>query len=360
MFSRFGKRFFSCPPLKQPKCNFKKIGLGVTIGLTCTFIGIKIKDRSIASDLPYDPELLKYMYFPSESDCATALQNDENVIVYVPWYYRKRFLLKYPTSLKKFNYNDYGIFQTSQKLVSDHVDNLYNCHSENLIELTKNLRESVMSNFVNYGRFMDLIKNDIDKQTDFLKFSINRMNNFAMRYFILSVEQDYFKSNPDIVKQLLDRNLTNITAFPETMVGDLLLLVPKDKFKNPNDFDGLILTGKQFNEYFASVIDYYKVTNKSEKHYDLQLRDGLIKDPNTFNKHEECNNGIHFSNYPDSWSWLYDCEYDTCHLRRVIIPSDAIVRIGHNKVKADKVILEPRLTSKFKKGYDYGIHNLHA
>jgi hypothetical protein len=144
------------------------------------------------------------------------------------------------------------------------------------------------------------------------------------------------------------------------MVDDLLPLVPKDKFKNPSDFNGLILTGKQFNEYFASVTDYYKVTNESEKHHDLQLQDGLIKDPKIFDKYRDCKSGIHFSSNPDEWAWLYDCGINICHLRRVILPDNAIVRIGDNKVKANKVILKPQLTSNFKSGYDYGIHNLHA
>jgi hypothetical protein len=357
---RFGRRLFSCPPLKQSKCNFKKIGLGVALGLTCTFIGLKMKDRSIIPKLSDNPDLLKNMWFPSKENCTQAIESSNNVIIHVPWYHREEFIVQHPESLNFFVHDNYGVFDASRKLIEKDENYFYSCHNENLVKLFDNISNKF--DFVNYGneKFTNFILNDIDNKNDLLKHSLSEMSHARTKKLVedLTRKNFDFKKNMDLTKSLINYRAGDIVLFPESMMNDILPLVPKERFKDPNKFVGLVLTGKQFNEYFAPVMDYYKVTDVSENHNGLQFHDGLVEDIKPFDKNTDCDYGIYFSHVPDNWTRLYNCSSRMCHLRRVTLPNDAIVKIELNKVKANKVILGSVLTDSFDLKYNFSKHNL--
>ncbi len=98
---------------------------------------------------------------------------------------------------------------------------------------------------------------------------------------------------------------------------------------------------------------YYKITNEKENHNGLQYHDGLVVDPNEFNKdpkkqHEE--NGIYFT----TKELLHEFFMYGCWIRPISIHEDANVILDPqgDRYRADKVIFEDRKT------FDYYFDNL--
>jgi hypothetical protein len=142
---------------------------------------------------------------------------------------------------------------------------------------------------------------------------------------------------------------------PIEHISEYLPRFPEEMFDDPNNFIGAIISGKQFNRYFAPNRDYYKILKTGNKHHDLEYKTGLNVDPNQFLTGKEYNNGLHFSWVPEMWVWYYDTK---CGLRKVTIPNDAIIQIHHYKMRADKIILGPSLTDDYTKDFDYLKHDL--
>jgi hypothetical protein len=241
----------------------------------------------------------------------------------VPIYYRKSILLENPKLVTYMYHDGMFVLDVSKELVKRDYKNIYHCHLEHFAELFKLIPD--------------------DKAIELVIGSPR----FA-KYMDCNTEE---KTNA--LKKIVSDHYANIIHCPEKNVSELLPLVPAHKFANPQNFDGLVLSGYNFNKYFASKSKFYKVTRHDEVHYDLELKDGMNIDDKPFLKDCDCKGGIYFSDKPNKWAYLYDCSVNKCNLREVIIPNDAIVRIEGDKMKADKIILLHKITDYFDRNFDY-------
>ena len=88
-------------------------------------------------------------------------------------------------------------------------------------------------------------------------------------------------------------------------------------------------------------MNYYKITNETETHHDLQYHDGLNIDPVTFNPSGDCKPGGIYYSKEDILAFV---DYG-CWIRKVEIPDDAGTYLNPGspvKWKSDKVFLHPR------------------
>lgn len=112
-------------------------------------------------------------------------------------------------------------------------------------------------------------------------------------------------------------------------------------------FEGLIITGSQFNKYFGHY-NFYKVTSDTEYHNNFQFTTGLNVDTKPFELFRDCVSGIYFSNDPHQSFNYYIKLSNKYFIRSVTVPSEAIIMIEGNskniKVKANRVILGERMT----------------
>lgn len=111
-------------------------------------------------------------------------------------------------------------------------------------------------------------------------------------------------------------------------------------FKETNDLNylvGTIMTGKEFNDLAKNRgIVFIKLLLSNEKHNGLQLVEGLNVDPNIFDPDCDCcPGGIYFTESNKKDKWL--CSHT--HVRGMIIPDDATVKIELDKIKATSIIL---------------------
>lgn len=143
---------------------------------------------------------------------------------------------------------------------------------------------------------------------------------------------------------------------PIKNISECLPFIPKEMFDKPNDFIDAIITGGEFNKYFAPRGDYYKIVKINGKHYGMEYQDGLNIDPNQFKMDENCGSGLHFTWIPQWWIRIYNGHLENgfrCSLRKVTLPEDAIVQIHEDKMRADRIILGPSLTDDYRKDYDH-------
>lgn len=102
------------------------------------------------------------------------------------------------------------------------------------------------------------------------------------------------------------------------------------------------ITGKQFNENYASKWNYCKLTNKSCHHRGVFYKEGLIEDHKDFNG-VYCNEGgIHFCKEEDIHYWLnYNNEHigPMYYIWDVVIPDNARVVIFQHKAKSNRFLL---------------------
>lgn len=90
-------------------------------------------------------------------------------------------------------------------------------------------------------------------------------------------------------------------------------------------------------------IKCYKITNKKERHYWVQYRDGLIVDPEEFNPVGECSSGgMYFFSQDNIHYFMKYCGCEIDWIRDVTFPDDAQIYVEENKFKCDKFILGPR------------------
>ena len=95
-------------------------------------------------------------------------------------------------------------------------------------------------------------------------------------------------------------------------------------------------------------MDFYKITNEDECHYNMKYKTGLNIDVNPFNPSCEPM-GIYFSR-EDIFAYL---DFYSYWIRKVTIPEDAQIQVFENpgspkKWKSDKVILDNREKINFK------------
>lgn len=108
------------------------------------------------------------------------------------------------------------------------------------------------------------------------------------------------------------------------------------------DHVGKTFIGKEFNKiYFGK--NFYKLTKKSENHFGFKFVDGINIDTYNFIP-AICKipSGLHFTDIKNLPFWT---DYKT-YIRKVTIPDDAIVYVGYNMFKADKIFLHERILLK--------------
>ncbi len=101
----------------------------------------------------------------------------------------------------------------------------------------------------------------------------------------------------------------------------------------------MLLSGVDFNQKYNNV-EFYKILNEKENHNDFQYKDGLNIDTNEFNTKECSAGGLYFCE--KQYISLY-IEYGI-YIRKVSIPNDAKINEEYNKFKADKIVLDKRIS----------------
>lgn len=105
------------------------------------------------------------------------------------------------------------------------------------------------------------------------------------------------------------------------------------------NFDGKIMTGKDFNKIFGKE-KLVKFTNFDEHHYGMKYSDGLNMDIKPFIPGDICGpGGIYFTLKKYEMFWIGILEKWE---REVIIPDYATVQVFNKKFKTDMIILNPR------------------
>jgi hypothetical protein len=100
-----------------------------------------------------------------------------------------------------------------------------------------------------------------------------------------------------------------------------------------------VYLGSSFNEINKEK-KFYKITNKEEKHFDFQYKDGLNIDIHEFNPTDECEQGgLYFTELNNI---KYYFEFGIW-IREVILPDDAQIYVENKKYKADKFILKEKM-----------------
>jgi hypothetical protein len=279
-------------------------------------------------------EYIKYMNYDTDEKMDFLMDfigrncYKRSMIRLLPWHHIKAVLRKHPEFMIWLKHDDLGIADLSKELVNLHYTNIKYCHKEHYPELFKMF----------FG----------DAKVDDEKFKFATENLEYIKYIDYDTDEKM-----DFLKDLIASNYGYITFCPENKVSELLPLILPGLFDDPDNFKCLVLSGKDFNQYFAKKNKFYKVTNSNEKHHNLKLRTGLIIDPEPFNRTDDCKGGIYFTHRPENWACLYCCGIRMCHLRGVVVPDDAIVRIESDKVKADKLILLDPITDTFNSQFDY-------
>lgn len=126
-------------------------------------------------------------------------------------------------------------------------------------------------------------------------------------------------------------------------------------FKSEHNYKEL--SGDEFNKEYADI-HLVKLTNLIENHNGLEYKDGLNIDKRIFNPMGACESGgIYCVPIQNAHLWLtydnikysangYDVTSYTIlpmiFMRKVTIPNDARLYIENNKLKTDKIILEPK------------------
>ena len=151
---------------------------------------------------------------------------------------------------------------------------------------------------------------------------------------------DYQYQTPGIIAAAFSVNNNLISQIAPRLRSDEMKKYSIELFKKSNDLntlDGTVMTGKEFNDLMESRgLRFVKILRPDEIHYSLQFGEGLMVDPNKFDPDCDCcAGGIYFTEEKRKDKWLGK----HTHIRDVMIPDDAIVKIEWDKIKATRIIL---------------------
>ena len=150
------------------------------------------------------------------------------------------------------------------------------------------------------------------------------------------------KITQSICDGVIKKNAQMLRYVPANMrTNEMYRYCAKDS-NGLNNFIGVTLPGKKFNELFAGK-EFVKLTNEEENHNGHQFETGLNVDKIRFDdKCDCCAGGIYFTEDSKKSSWTKYGSAIMKYERPVIIPDDAQVRMEHDKAKADRLILGDR------------------
>lgn len=111
--------------------------------------------------------------------------------------------------------------------------------------------------------------------------------------------------------------------------------------------DNVVMSGKVFNETYPNV-SLIKLTNENENHNGFQFNDGLNIDnvdniDNIDTQKIKSIGGIHFIEKTYAHKWIYYNNMTMLYMRAVTIPDNALIYIEPFVLKANKVILGPKM-----------------
>nr|QBK88699.1 MAG: hypothetical protein LCMiAC01_03770 [Mimivirus LCMiAC01] len=111
-----------------------------------------------------------------------------------------------------------------------------------------------------------------------------------------------------------------------------------------NKHIGKKYTGEEFNQIFPNI-RLFKLTNKTEDHYNFKFKTGVNIDTNEFNPNDKCKRGGLYITEPiNMCKWLnYNENGPMENIRIATILSDSTVYIEENKLKTDKVLLSDKI-----------------
>ena len=108
---------------------------------------------------------------------------------------------------------------------------------------------------------------------------------------------------------------------------------------------GKVLTGQKFNEKYQGY-NFFKFLGYDLNYNGFIYKNGLNVDTNSFNPTGEYSiGGLFFIDNIQLFAWMLELvKYDDCYrylyVSKVTIPNNAIVYIGHDGYKSDKLIVD--------------------
>ena len=151
-----------------------------------------------------------------------------------------------------------------------------------------------------------------------------------------------YKKTQTMCDDIIKQHPQMLQYVPENMRTDEMYKYCANHNNSLNNFSGVTLSGKKFNELFAGK-KFFKLTNEEENHNNYQFKTGLNIDKIPFDDQCECcPGGIYFTEKSKKSRWTKYGSAVMKYERAVIIPDDAQVHIENNKVKADRLILGDR------------------
>lgn len=169
----------------------------------------------------------------------------------------------------------------------------------------------------------------IDDNINIIKEDPNMLYYIDYQYQTLKIVAAAFSVNNNLVSQIAPR-----------LRNDEMKKYSIELFKKNNDLnllDGTVMMGKEFNDLVEDRgFNFVKILQPDEIHFSLQFGEGLIVDPNKFDPDCDCcAGGIYFTEEKRKNKWLGM----HTHIRDVVIPDDAVVKIEWDKIKATRIIL---------------------
>lgn len=172
-------------------------------------------------------------------------------------------------------------------------------------------------------KIYEIIKSK-NKNIKFVNYMVDRIKLFNVKY--------QFMDTNNFINVIKD--LEYATSEIKQELGEKIF--KENIYKDIFSFNGLVLTGKQFNE-ITKVEKFYKAIHPNMTHYGYKYTEGLNIDYIKFATYCECcAGGLYFTNiyYIDDYCLYNDKLYE------VEVPDDALVYIEKNKIKSTKLIIK--------------------
>lgn len=147
-------------------------------------------------------------------------------------------------------------------------------------------------------------------------------------------------------------NKTELVSKLETYLAenDILADFPSEILNQfgPDEFDGLLLTGKQFKFYFPHRF-YVKLTKHSNIHNGFEFAEGVMDDTTNFNSYSFTDSGIFGTEFPKQWEEKYECDSLHCNLYDVLFLDNSIIKMVGSDFDPTKIKFNIAKFKNFRK-----------
>lgn len=277
-------------------------------GALSSAIGLRVyRDRQLMKD----PNNFKHVWFKTPAMADLALKTDSWNFIYVPKYYHG--LLRTGYAFESI----YELRKTTDNLIAQNTP----ADKDKICELFR----AIANNFDALSTWTD--KRELIRNLSNLAYRdgyINDISKYATEQILITIFLDFNSTaRTDIIKSFLP-------CVPKKIITQRV---------HDSCFE-MIFTGKEYNEYFGHI-KKFKVLNANKNHHDFQYQEGLNVDTKEFDPKVSCYAGLYFTTRPEEWYTYNKCNEQHCHLARVFIPDETIVKIeSSDKCKAKIIELK--------------------